>query len=262
MRKTRRKLEEMLWVTGLHNFARAVYGRTAGREVAAARAKIRSFYAQLIPQPSLVFDIGANVGAMSAIFAALGNRVIALEPNGDCARHIQLSYADYGIDVIQAVAGAEDGLATIRLSDERDDISSLSVEWMEAIKNEHPNYSELWSKQATVPMLKLDTLVTHYGAPEFIKIDVEGYEESVLAGLSLQPPLLSFEFNAAFLPATERCLDSKVFAADSEFNYALGDPSTFEHPWMGKDQIKKLLGSMDKQDRHGDIFVRRPRLQA
>jgi FkbM family methyltransferase len=250
-------MEEVLWVAGLHRTARSLYRMTAGRQAAASREAIRNFYGGLLPSGSLVFDIGANVGAMSEIFSSLGDRVVALEPNADCVRHIQLSYSEQKIEVIQAVAGPRNGLATLNLSNERDDISSLSDEWIAAIKNEHEEYCQLWSRQITVPMLTLDTLIERYNTPFFIKIDVEGFEEFVLRGLSVQPSLVSFEFNAAFLPATLRCLDMPVFGAGSSFNFAFGDPSRFElETWVGRGELKDILSRMAHRDTHGDIFVK------
>lgn len=252
-------MEEILWITGLHGTARSLYRVTAGRQTAASREMIKGFYARLLPSGSLVFDIGANVGALSAILSSLGNRVIALEPNADCVRHIQLSYPDQGIEVIQAVAGPCNGLASLNLSDEKDDMSSLSKEWMAAIQKQHKEYCRLWSKQIAVPMLTLDTLIKHYGMPYFIKVDVEGFEEPVLGGLSVQPPLVSFEFNAAFLPAAMRCLDMKVFASGSIFNFAMGDLTRLElENWIGRQELKEVLSRMEHRDRHGDIFVKVP----
>jgi len=214
------------------------------------------FYKPLLPVGSLVFDIGANMGVLSAMFSALGNKVIAIEPNADCVRHIELSYSRESIQVVHAVAGATNGLATLNLSDERDDISSLSKDWIGAIQGQHSEYSGLWSKTITIPMVTLDSLVAYYGMPYVVKIDVEGYEESVLSGLSVQPALISFEFNAAFLSAALRCLDSPLFANTSVFNFAMGDPSGFElDAWVEREQMKKLLAGMEEADKHGDIFV-------
>jgi hypothetical protein len=80
------------------------------------------------------------------IFCSLGTNVVALEPNADCVRHIQLSYPDAGIEVIQAVAEAKNGLALLNLSDETDDVSSLSQEWISAITAERREYAGLWKR--------------------------------------------------------------------------------------------------------------------
>ena len=99
--------------------------------------------------------------------------------------------------------------------------------------------------------------------PYFIKIDVEGYEESVLNGLSTQPALLSFEFNTAFLGAAFRCLESAVFATDSMFNLAFGDPSGFElNGWVKRERIQSVMTEMKTAGRYGDIFVMNPALLA
>jgi FkbM family methyltransferase len=261
VKRVRRKIEEALWVTGLHAPVRSLYRVTAGRNRSKVYDMTTEFYRKLVPSDVLVFDIGANVGMFSEIFSSLGAKVVALEPNSDCVRHIQLSYPDAGIEVIQAVAGATNGLATINLSDERDDISSVSNDWIEAIKQEHHEYEGLWSRRVAIPMLTLDTLIQYYGKPYFIKIDVEGFEESVLEGLSAQPPLLSFECNTAYLEATMRCLDKKCFDCESVFNFAMGDPGGFElENWVGKQTLKQALDRLGKGDRHGDIFVRNKRL--
>jgi FkbM family methyltransferase len=43
-------------------------------------------------------------------------------------------------------------------------------------------------------MTTLDELIGKHGVPVFIKIDVEGFEEAVLQGLSQPVRALSFEF--------------------------------------------------------------------
>ena len=257
MKTSRRKIEELLWITGLHAQGRAIYNMLAGSAKAQAHQAMMAFYRQLVPADALVFDIGANVGILSEIFTSLGARVVALEPNTDCVRHIHLSYPTPKLEVIQAVAGPKNGLARLNLSEARDDISSLSNEWIAAIQAQHSEYKGLWSKQVTVPMLTLDTLIEHCGMPYFIKIDVEGFEESVLDGLSVQPQLLSFEFNLAYLDAAMRCLDKKCVGSDSVFNYAWGDPTSFEFKeWVGKEQLRAAFAGLEKRDRYGDIFVR------
>jgi FkbM family methyltransferase len=263
MKTGRRKMEELLWVSGLHAPARALYAATFGREVALARNKMTEFYRGIIKPGGLVFDIGANVGVLSAVFASLGARVVAVEPNADCMRHIQLSYGDKLIEAIQAAAGAKNGLAVLNVSDERDVRSSISDDWIEVMGGQDESYRGIWSRQNVVPMLTLDTLIGHFGVPNFIKIDVEGFEENVLAGLSTQPPLISFEFTAAFLAPAMRCLDMGLFQADSMFNYTYnvdwGYPAQFERKdWLDKAGLKKALLDIEGSEHQGDIFVKEP----
>ena len=254
-------MEELLWLSGLHSPARSIYSATLGRQAALARNKMTEFYRRVIQPDELVFDIGANVGVLSAAFASLGARVVALEPNADCVRHIQLSYADKQIEVIQAAAGAKNGLAVLNVSDERDVRSSVSDDWIKTMGRQDESYRGIWSRQNMVPMLTLDTLIEHFGMPQFIKIDVEGFEEKVLSGLSAQPPLISFEFTAAFLAPAMRCMDMAVLRDGSMFNFAYnaewGYPARFENEiWLDKEELKKALLKIEGSDHQGDIFVK------
>jgi FkbM family methyltransferase len=256
-------MEELLWVSGLHGPARSLYSVTLGRRAALARNKMREFYRGLLPPGALVFDIGANVGVLSAVFASLGTRVVALEPNEDCVRHIQLSYGDKQIEVIKAAVGAKNGLAVLNVSDERDVRSSVSDDWMKTMAGQDESYRGIWSRQNIVPLVTLDTLIEHFGMPQLIKIDVEGFEEKVLSGLSLQPPLISFEFTARFLAPAMRCLEKEVFRDGSMFNFAYnadwGYPARFEREaWLEKKDLKKALLGIEGSDFQGDVFVKAP----
>jgi FkbM family methyltransferase len=256
-------MEELLWVTGLHAPARSLYSATLGREAARARRKMQEFYRGIVFPGALVFDIGANVGVLSAVFTTLGARVVALEPNLDCVRHIQLSYEDRDIEVIQAAAGAQNGLAVLNVSDERDVRSSISDDWISTMGGQDQSYRGIWSRQNVVPMITLDVLVEHFGMANFIKVDVEGFEERVLSGLSQQPPLISFEFTAAFLGPAMCCLGKEIFGEGSRYNFAYnadwGYPAQFEKDvWVGKEELKDALFEIEGSDRQGDIFVKAP----
>jgi hypothetical protein len=153
-------------------------------------------------------------------------------------------------------------LAVLNVSDDSDVKSSVSNEWMTTAAKEDAQYRGIWTRQTIVPMLTLDTLVSQFGMPQYIKIDVEGFEESVLAGLSSQPELLSFEFHVWFLSAAMHCLDMKLFANSSMYNFVhdaeYGYPAEFrERTWIDRDGLKEALRKLEKNGQ-GDIFVRKP----
>jgi FkbM family methyltransferase len=259
MKVSRRKFEELTWILGLHHAARRVYQATVGRQSSKWNEQRRRFYSQLLGRDQLAFDIGANVGQYAEAMESAGARVVAVEPNSDCLRHIEIAYAGRRIEAIHAVVGAHDGLAKIRISDGRDDISTLSEEWMNTLKDQHQEYANLWNKTVTIPMVSLNTLRNHFGDPDYIKIDVEGFEESVLDGLSFQPSLLSFEFNLAFPKAAIACVEKSVFSSNSTFNYVWGANSDgrFElAEWTTREKLIDLLVAMPVKDKHGDIFIR------
>src|SRR5262245_8821704 len=89
-------------------------------------ARMREFYSSLLPGGAMVFDIGANVGTMTRVFSSLGAKVLAVEPNPDCARHIELTSSPDAVEVLPAAVSDTNGLAVLNVSDRKDKMSSLS----------------------------------------------------------------------------------------------------------------------------------------
>ncbi len=252
----RLRVENVLYGLGLYGPARTIYGLTAGRDAKRQRLLKRAFFSEFLEPGDLVFDVGANLGSYSEIFASLGARVVALEPNPDCVSHIRRSYPGPLINVIATAVGATPGVATIRLA-ERSDMSSMSSDWIQAIRAAQGLDERIWANQITVPIITLNSLIEKYGMPKFIKIDVEGFEESVLNGLSIQPPILSFEFNTNFLDTTLRCLQIFNGMEHYSFNYVIGEPFRFElNEWVQLEQICAAIGSLTMNSGYGDIFVK------
>ena len=219
---------------------------------------MRQFYSQLLPRGAQVFDIGANVGTMTTIFASLGAKVIAVEPNPDCATHIERTTSRDAVQVLQAAVGERTGTAELQISDRKDKMSSLSTPWREAVTKGNQSYAGLWNRKLTVPMVTLDSLIQRYQLPFYIKIDVEGYEGQVLQALSTCPPLLSFEFNTTFLEPALRALDNRIFDRAS-FNYTLIDPVKFElATWVSRDELRRAIVGLKSASGLGDIFARNP----
>jgi len=252
MKTSRRKFEELTWVFGLHRTAVTVHrllGRRGGSEA------LVSFYSRLLPPKALVFDIGANVGMYSEALEKAGATVVALEPNADCVRHIELTYPGRRIEVIHAAAGSKAGLATFHLSDDHDDTSTMDSKWVEMIQREYQKASKEWRK-VTVPVVTLDSLIEHYGVPFYIKLDVEGYEPTVLDGLGIQPPLMSIEYHGANFDGAIECLDKPIISRDSAFNLTNEAGSQFEFSrWLGRAELVAALEKLRGNLTYRDLYI-------
>jgi hypothetical protein len=94
-----------------------------------------------------------------------------------------------------------------------------------------------------------------YGVPRFIKIDVEAYEEQVLAGMSFSPEFLSFEYHTEARDALAQCLNRLM---DYSFNLIAGREQHFSLPrWVPAPDLMASIASYSGDKDFGDIFARR-----
>ena len=82
-------------VTGLYRPIQSLIG---SKETKLARAKVGEFISSLLPNGSLVFDIGAHIGSFSEVYA--GYKVVAVEPNPASALRLRLITERLSIQVL------------------------------------------------------------------------------------------------------------------------------------------------------------------
>lgn len=217
------------------------------------------FHEALINEGDLVFDIGANVGDLTALYLELGARVVCVEPQEACLKILEKRFGrNPGVSIIPMAVGSVGGEQELMLSDIRSPISSMSRRWIAAVKSSgrFPYYE--WSRSVAVPVTTLDSLIAQYGEPDFCKIDVEGFEQKVLEGLSRPLARLSFEFHAEFLPEAFACLELLRALDEYRFNYTLENRPAFESPrCMNEDEICTRLRLLPYSSLQGDVYARR-----
>jgi 2-polyprenyl-3-methyl-5-hydroxy-6-metoxy-1,4-benzoquinol methylase len=85
--------------TGLYRPIRQLIG---SKETKLARARMRQFISGLLPNGSLVFDIGANIGSFSEIYAQAGCHVVAVEPNPESVERLRLLTTGLSVQVLES----------------------------------------------------------------------------------------------------------------------------------------------------------------
>ena len=247
----RRRVEGTALFLPLRAAYRAVFQRARVRD----NRQMRAFYGQFMGKGDLVFDIGAAVGEYAEVFCQLGARVVAVEPNpARCETLYKLSRIR-DIRVEGCAVGATAGAANLHLCDEAN-FSTLSDRWIDRAAEAGSQVK--WLGDIEVPVTTLDTLSKRHGVPRFVKIDVEGFEEHVLGGMTFQPAGLSFEFSLYVREAAYRCLRLPVMEG-YEFNAIAGRDLSFNHAqWMRAEQMVEWIRSVkDVNYEYGDIFARR-----
>jgi FkbM family methyltransferase len=190
----------------LYPVARGAYHAVFKQGAAAHKARMGAFYSQFFQPDARVFDVGANQGEYSEIFAAEGARVLAIEPNTAFSDRLGALARTADIRPVFVAIGEEPGEATLNVCS-APGFSTLvdrHTDWIET----SPDYKNVqWSHTLTVPVTTLDLLAKEFGEPEFVKIDVEGFEINVLRRMTFDPRYVSFEFGARRKGASTLCLE-------------------------------------------------------
>lgn len=169
---------------------------------------LRELYRPFVEAGDLVFDVGAHLGDRTAAFRKLGARVVALEPQPAVRRWLELLVGrSRDVSVRGEAVGRAVGTARLAVSHGTPTVSSLAEDWPTTLPGPDAGFRSVrWDDSLEVPVTTLDALIEHAGLPSFCKIDVEGYEAEVLAGLNHCIPALSFEFAAWALDVAEACV--------------------------------------------------------
>lgn len=206
------------------------YARAFRRGHARAVAADRAFFGRLFAEQGVrsVFDVGANVGEKADVFRRLAEKVVCVEADPDTAAVLRYRFGGRpGVVVAATAVGERVGEARLRRK-RHSGFNTLSDKWAAALDARALPTEE----SVTVPLTTLDRLVAAHGRPDYIKIDVEGYELPVLLGLTAAVPVLSFECNLPeFRGETEQIL-ARLLALrpDTRFNARVGDAPTWALP--------------------------------
>ena len=158
------------------------------------------FYNSFLPPCRIIFDIGANDGHKTEAFLRFAKQVVCVEPDARNFSILQERFRHRKARVIlenKAVA-AHDGESILFIYEPGSAFNTTSSKFREfGERVGRPRYREAisFSDSTKVAAVTLDTLIERYGVPDFIKIDVEGSELSVLKGLHHPVPLISLEYN-------------------------------------------------------------------
>lgn len=220
---------------------------------------LRRLYQPFLPPGALVFDVGAHLGDRTRAFACLGARVVALEPQPALFRWLRrLVGSRAGVILRHEAVGRETGEAILAVSRRTPTVSTLSHDWPTGLRGRNPAFRKVsWEDSVRVPVTTLDQLIAEYGVPDFCKIDVEGYEAEVLAGLSQPLPALSFEFVAGALDVALGSVRRLESLGNYEFNAIPGEQRHFLFPgWQSAGEMVSWLEAGAGGLASGDVYAR------
>jgi FkbM family methyltransferase len=220
-------------------------------------AAMDALYRQFLRAGDLAFDIGSHVGDRIGSFRRVGARVVALEPQPDCAEVIRAIYGSDGdVTIVQSACGAQAGHLTLHVNSANPTVTTASRDFLRAADGSAGWEGQNWDRVLDVPVTTLDAMIAQYGRPAFAKIDVEGFEVDVLRGLSALLEALSFEFTTIQRGVALACLDRLEQLGRYCYDVALGESQVLQFGrWIEPDAMRQFLQSAPHEANSGDVYA-------
>lgn len=221
------------------------------------QARLRRLYARFVSPGDLAFDVGAHAGNRSRALRALGCRVVAIEPHPDFARLLRGLFARASeVTVVESAVAETVGRTPLAVSDLTPTLSTLDSDWR-SLREREARFARIrWNRTVDVATTTLDALIVQYGVPAFIKIDVEGAEPRVLAGLTHPLPAVSFEYLPTALESVLTCVQHLTRLGPYRFNWSVGESYRLAAPlWLNDAELCAALDAPPRSLQSGDIYA-------
>lgn len=216
----------------------------------------RRFYRENLNSGDTVFDIGTHVGSRARAMRAAGAKVIAFEPQTPFTQFLQWSLPK-DITLVAAALGSKEAEGQLAISSLHPTVSSLRTDFV-SDASQTPGFEHVrWDSLQAVMVLTLDSQILRHGSPNYIKIDVEGFELEVLSGLTKPIPMLSVEYLPGFPKLTLAVVDRILELGDYHFNPVIGEKAKFLWTeWRPAVAVKSWLETQPANAASGDLFAR------
>jgi FkbM family methyltransferase len=249
---------EAAMLAGLRGLARSIRVYHLDRQ---RHRAMDALHGRFLGPGQLAFDLGAHVGDRVSSFRRLGARVVAVEPQPWPARVIRLLHGrDPMVTLERAAVSDQPGRLTLKVNRANPTVTTASAEFVATAEAGAAGWEgQRWDGEIEVPAITLDELIARHGRPDFVKIDVEGFEDRVLAGLGQPLPAMSFEFTTIQRGPALAAIARAAQLGAERFNVALGESQTLRFPdWVDAATVDAFVREAPHAVNSGDVYALAP----
>ena len=143
------------------------------------------------PGRTIIYDFGSNNGDDIPYYLLKADLVVAVEANPALAKQIESRFAR---EIDEGRLAVENCVLT---ADADAPAVSFYVHNSEHVLSQFPRPAEMESfTEVSLPARNVVEVITAYGPPTYVKIDIEHYDEAILGALfahDIRPPFISAE---------------------------------------------------------------------
>lgn len=222
------------------------------------QARLRHIYEPFIGEGMLCFDIGSHFGNRIPAWSKLGATIVAIEPQPKLFKFLLKRYGNWkNVTLVETAVSEKEETLTLFHNTRNPSLSSVDKTWVDEKKKDPMWGKYVWDDEIQVQAYTLDQLIAKYGTPDFCKIDVEGAEYKVLAGLSTPLKCISFEYLTIDKERSLRCIDRLEELGSYEYNWTYSEKSGLKSPvWLPATEMKQAVENMNDGVYSGDIYAR------
>lgn len=193
------------------------------------------------------FDIGAHVGAWALANTGAGDKTLSVEASPDTFKQLCANVQGAAIICENYAVCDVAGDVAFYMCKSANTLSTINRDWLTGPSSRF--YGQPFV-ETTCKTISLDGLIAKHGAPDLIKIDVEGAEDRVVRSLTKRVPMVCFEWASETSEVAFQTIEHLQTLGFSEFAVQHGDLYTFR-PSVFTDEgavRQQLLTSTPKVD--------------